>query len=456
MPDVMTNEPASAPDAPASSNRAALLIVFLVVFIDLLGFGIVLPMLPVIANTYVADVLGPAGDPKVAGLIIGLLMASFSLMQFLFAPGWGRLSDRVGRRPILLLGLVGSVAFYALFGYAASLPTEAATLALALLFVARSGAGVAGATIATAQAVIADSTPPEKRKHGMALIGAAFGIGFTFGPLIAFGSLSLFPGHLEGIGYTAAGLSFVALMLGIKLLPETRRFESEPSARRKILDFSAIKKAFGSQAIRPVILTFFMASLGFGAFETTLALLLKEVFGFEEKNSFLIFAYIGFVLMLTQGVFYRRLAKRVTEVTFMTLGILFMAAGVGTLGAVTVAGTQLHLAVPETSAATSPATAHEPLPWTMIGGLGLALTFSVIGFAFVTPSAQALVSRRTDANQQGEILGVNQSASALARILGPIFGVVLYKSTANHLLPYFFGAVLLVLMLPMMPRIRRG
>ncbi len=214
-------------------------------------------------------------------------------------------------------------------------------LALVLLFVARSGAGIAGATIATAQAVIADSTPPEKRKHGMALIGAAFGIGFTFGPLIAFGSLTFFPNHLEAIGYTAAILSLVALGLALKLMPETRRFDTAPTVQRKIIDFTAVKKALGSSAIGPVILTFFMASLGFGAFETTLALLLEEVFGFVKRNSFLVFAYIGFVLMLTQGVFYRRLAKRVSEVAFMTMGVLFMAAGVGILGGVTVMGTNL-------------------------------------------------------------------------------------------------------------------
>jgi DHA1 family tetracycline resistance protein-like MFS transporter len=430
--------------APAVSNRSALLIVFLVVFIDLLGFGIVLPLLPVIAKTYVATFLGSEGDSKVKGLIIGLLMASFSLMQFLFAPAWGRLSDRVGRRPILLLGLAGSVVFYSLFGYAASLPAaESATLALVLLFVARSGAGIAGATIATAQAVIADSTPPEKRKHGMALIGAAFGIGFTFGPLIGFGSLSFFPGHREAIGYTAAGLSLVALGLGWRLLPETRTFEAAPMVQRKIIDFSAVKKALGSRAIGPVILTFFLASLGFGAFETTLTLLLREVFTFTEDYTFLVFAYVGFVLMLTQGVFYRRLASRVSEVTFMTTGLLFMAAGVGSLGAVTVAGTYVQAA-------------GEPMPGLLMFGLMLALTLSVIGFAFVTPSAQALVSRRTDVNQQGEILGVNQSASAMARILGPIIGVVLYESTPSHLLPYAFGAALLAAMLPMMPRIRRG
>ena len=127
-------------------------------------------------------------------------MAVFSLMQFLFAPLWGRISDRVGRRPILLLGLVGSVVFYALFGYASDLPSRPrwAGLALVLLFVSRVGAGIAGATIATAQAVIADCTPPEKRKHGMALIGMAFGIGFTFGPLVAVASLVLGPDPVPG------------------------------------------------------------------------------------------------------------------------------------------------------------------------------------------------------------------------------------------------------------------
>src|SRR5436853_3892316 len=210
--DVITSP---STEAPAASNRAALLIVFLVVFIDLLGFGIVLPLLPVIADTYVATILGPGRDPKVEGLIIGLLMSSFSLMQFLFAPGWGRLSDRVGRRPILLLGLAGSVIFYALFGYAASLDSaETARLALTLLFVARSGAGIAGATIATAQAVIADSTPPEKRKTGMAIIGAAFGIAFTFGPLLGALALDVAPSARQATSYTgylAAGFSVIAL-----------------------------------------------------------------------------------------------------------------------------------------------------------------------------------------------------------------------------------------------------
>jgi len=458
-------------DASPPSNRSALVIVFLVVFIDLLGFGIILPLLPRIADGYVRRLL-PDATWQI-GLVVGLLMSSFSLMQFFFAPIWGRLSDRIGRRPILLLGLFGSVAFYALFGYAAALsPSDSAMTALVLFFLARIGAGVAGATISTAQAVIADSTPPEKRKQGMALIGAAFGIGFTFGPLIGFGCLWISDGYLPLIGYTAAGLSAVALILGVALLPETRVAGGDSTARRHVLDITAIIAALADPRISPVILTFFIASLGFGAFEVTLALFLKDTFGFGENDSFLVFAFIGVVLMITQGFIYRRLAARVSEPTWMMLGIVFMAIGVVMLGAInwSAASAFQHDALPVIGAGTIclagldfwPALAapgilaqrdlgawHQP-------GMYIALVASVVGFAFLTPSAQALISRRTSADRQGEILGVNQAASAMARILGPIFGVTLYKATDTHLLPYIAGAVLLLLMLPMLPKIRRG
>jgi MFS family permease len=408
------------------------------VFIDLLGFGIVLPQLPRYGDQYV-EALIPGGKENAAGgAILGLLMASFSAMQFLFAPVWGRVSDRVGRRPILLLGLGGSVVFYCLFGYASDLPREQAGLALVLLYVARLGAGIAGATIATAQAVIADCTAPERRKHGMALIGAAFGIGFTFGPLIGAGALALFPEHLGVIGYVAAALSLVALVLGFILLPETRRFLASPIGR-KWLDWKGLLYALHTPAIAPVVLTFFLATLGFGAFETTLALLNRDALGVDEKRSYLVFAYVGFVLMLTQGVLYRRLANRLSEVTFMAAGICLMAVGVLSLAGVS------WVALYEL--ADFPAR----LAWMLV-----SLTLCVVGFAFLTPSAQALISRRTDPSRQGEVLGVNQSASAMARILGPIFGLTLYKLTPSHMLPYAFGAGLLVLMLPLIPRMKRG
>src|SRR4051794_7746160 len=212
--------------------RGALLTVFLVVVIDLLGFAIVLPLLPRIAEAYLE------GQSKaVTGLTIGLLFSSFSLMQFVFAPLWGRLSDRIGRRPVLLVGLAGSVVFYTLFGYAATIDPERSSLALTLMFASRIGAGVAGATIATAAAVIADCTPPEQRKRGMALIGAAFGVGFTFGPLIAFAAIHALPAQGHGaVGYVAALLSLIALVVGAMKMPETRA-AGRPGERRGWLNF---------------------------------------------------------------------------------------------------------------------------------------------------------------------------------------------------------------------------
>ncbi len=463
MPDPsMPTDTTAPPDAPPSASTArggsksALAIVFLVVFIDLLGFGIVIPLLPRYGDRYVKELLPSSavemeGESRASGAVLGLLMASFSAMQFFFAPLWGRISDRMGRRPILLVGLAGSVVFYLLFGYASDLPVQSAALALMLLFVARIGAGVAGATIATAQAVIADCTTVERRKHGMALIGAAFGIGFTFGPLVGFASLAWFPDHHGAIGYSAAGLSLLALILGAILLPETRHFEEAPPMLRRWFDWRAMRDVLSRPALAPIVLIFFLATLGFGGFEPTLALLIKDTLHLDEQNSFLVFAYVGLVLVMTQGFLYRRLANRLSEVTFMAMGISLMALGLFMLGGVTWLGSGYTAEFgAKWTYADHPQTFHY-----LLGGMLVSMTVAVVGFAFLTPSAQALISRRSEASKQGEILGVNQSAASLARILGPIFGLILYKLTASHLLPYLFGAALLLVMLPLLPRIRR-
>ncbi len=431
MPDHDVSQPAP---------RSAMFIVFLVVVIDLLGFGIVLPLLPRLGDIYVSQLFAGGKEGAAGGAVLGGLLAVFSLMQFLFAPAWGRLSDRIGRRPVLLVGLAGSVVFYALLGYGLSLPREEAILALVVLIAARAGAGVSGATIATAQAVIADCTPPEKRKHGMAMIGAAFGIGFTLGPVIGGLALPFFPGRTWLVGALASLLSLSALLFGLARLPETRR-AGGPSAARKLIDFVAARWALTTPAIAPVLWTFFLASLGFGSFEATLALLVGDTLRLDEADTFWIFAFVGVVLMLTQGFLYRRwLAPRLSEPALMALGLGLMGVGVLALAGFTLLTTQ-----------------EEPPGFSVLLGLMLpVLAVAVVGFACLTPSAQALISRRSPPDRQGEVLGVNQSASALARILGPVCGVALYKATATHLLPYVFGGGVLLLMLPLIPRIRRS
>ncbi len=436
-PTAATPEPAP----PAPSNKSALLIVFLVVFIDLLGFGIVLPLLPRFSDDLLVQLDIPGGkNSPLGGLILGLLMSSFSFMQFLFAPLWGRISDRVGRRPILLLGLASSALFYTLFGIALTLAPSDPGLALTLIFVSRIGAGVAGATIGTAQAVIADATPPEHRKHGMALIGAAFGIGFTFGPLLGFAALTWMKPILGATGYVAAGLSLLAFLLGLRLLPETLP-PGRPPEERMWLNWTGLRNILRTPTVGLLVLIFFLVTFGFGSFESTLALLNKDILVIDDDDNFLVFAYVGFILLLTQGFLYRRLAKRLSEVTFMKLGIAFMGVGVGSLGLVS------FLAY----GPSAPAWLGSVLwPWYLS-----TLALAVVGFAFLTPSLQALISRRSDPHKQGEVLGVNQSAAAMARILGPVVGLSLYKLHPSHLLPYALGAALVLLMLPLVPRLRR-
>jgi MFS family permease len=430
---------------PVPAPRAAMFIVFLVVFIDLLGFGIVLPLLPRYAKEY----LGPAGVSETAGgFLIGVLYSSFSLMQFLVAPIWGRISDRIGRRPILLIGLAGSVVFYALFGLASELsPAEHAWLALGLLFLSRIGAGIAGATISTAAAVIADCTTKEKRAHGMALIGAAFGIGFTFGPLIAFAAVTWFPDARGGPGYLAALLSLVALVLGIRLMPETRRPHAAAEARPSWFNLlHGLGRTLQTPTVGLLVLTFFLATLAFANFEATLSLLTAEAFHYGNDDNFLIFAYIGFVLVVAQGYAYRKLVKTLDEVTLMRIGIGLMFLGLGNLALIA-------------ATASGPAASGSGVPphlsgW-VLAWFFVTLAVAVFGFAFLNPSIQGLISKRSDPNRQGEVLGVNQSFSALARIVGPVAGLTFFSLEGRHMLPYILAAALLGIVLMLLPRIQR-
>jgi MFS transporter, DHA1 family, tetracycline resistance protein len=367
-----------------------------------------MPLLPLYADQF-------AADPT--GVTIGLLMASFSIMQFIFAPIWGSLSDRVGRRPVILLGLSGSVLFYALFGLATMYQS------LTGLFITRIGAGVAAATIPTAQAYIADSTTHENRARGMALIGVAFGLGFTLGPLFAFFAVSEDGKGTPGAspGFIAAGLSAVALLLAIFRLPESLRPDSSFAARRW-WDRSAWRTAFGNRAIAYLLIGFFICIFSFANFETTLSLLIKGSESFEQapfqftyRQVCLTFAAIGFLVAVVQGGIVRRLAKRVPERVLAIAGACIEVVGF----------TMLAFAVQQAS----------------VNGLFGALIVIVAGYSCLQPSLYSLLSRWTDSSQQGQVLGIGQSVSALARIFGSGLGIPLLK--AQILLPYLLSALLM-------------
>lgn len=396
----------------AEPSRGSLAVIFLTVFIDLLGFGIVLPLLPLYADIF--------GEDE-SGFVIGMLMASFSIMQFIFAPIWGGLSDRIGRRPIIIVGLLGSVVFYVMFGIAAiyhSLPG---------LFITRIGAGIAGATIPTAQAYIADTTTNQSRARGMALIGVAFGLGFTLGPLFAYFSV---PNGTEdpgaGPGFVAAALSLVALMMAIFLLPEshTPGTAAGHDAKRKWIDLSAWRIAFSNPAMAFLLIGFFVCIFSFANFETTLSMLIKgsktfdnAPFEFSFRQVCLTFALIGLLVAIVQGGIVRRLAKRVSEKTLAVSGALIEVIGFGVLS----------VAVAQASTT----------------GLFVALGFIVAGYSCLQPSLYSLISRWSDPANQGKALGVSQSVSALARIFGSALGIPMLK--AFIFLPYIVASATMLL-----------
>lgn len=406
-------------------------IVFLVVFIDLLGFGIVLPLLPRYSSVY----LGVLPE-SLHGAVLGILFSIFSFMQFLFSPMWGRISDRIGRRPVLLIGLSGSVVFYALFGLGSDISSEQSWLALGLLFLSRLGAGIAGASVSSAAAVIADCTPPNKRAKGMALIGAAFGIGFTFGPLIGYFGLTVFDQAHWAPGVMASLLSFGALLLAIRLLPETRKPGTAP-AGKEWFSMSRTAEVLRIPTIGALVFIYFLVIFGFANFEGTLSMFTSAAFHLNDQDNFLIFAYVGIVLMVAQGGFYRRFAEKASEEKLLNVGIAMMFLGLA--GLATVAW----------MASENPDSSHFQFSFYA------SLAASVFGFAFVNPSVAALVSKRSDPGRQGEVLGVNQSFAALGRILGPLIGLILFNLGLSHTLPYLAAVVTLIVVVMLLPRIKK-
>jgi MFS family permease len=425
-----------APSSDASPNavptpRGALAVVFLTVFIDLLGFGIVLPVMPRQAEPYLSAL---GFSPLGVGAMIGVLFSVFSLMQFLFSPIWGRVSDRIGRRPMLILSLLGSVVFYAVYGLAVTFPVEQAATAIGLMLFSRIGAGIAGASVGTAAAVIADCTTPERRARGMALIGIAFGAGFTLGPLIAYFGLAIFQQQPWGVGALASLLSFVALLIAIFVFKETRRPGNVTA--KEFPSVSRTAAVLGMPAVGALVLIYFLSIFAFANFEATLARLTKEAFGMTDDDNFLVFAFIGVVLMLAGG-FYRPLAKRLPESRLLAAGIALMILGLGGMGAV---AWLVHR-----DAATGISPILEKIFY-------VVASVAVVGFAFVNPSVSALISRNADPERQGEVLGVNQSFASLGRILGPFLGSILFSLHDSRTLPFAMAVGVLLVVAALVPR----
>lgn len=377
-------------------NNRAFTIVFITVFIDLLGFGLVVPILSV----YVKEI--GASDMQV-----GLLASIFALTSFFFTPFLGSLSDRIGRRPIILFGIAMNIIGYLIFSQAFIIP---------ILILSRVLNGLGSSNISAAQAYVADITAPESRTKYMGMLGAAFGLGFIFGP--AFGGLIKAEFGFSYVGYAAAALCALNFISAYFLLPESLKEKNTSSPVRifPAVDFFAAIK-------NPLLASFFTLMFAyvfaFSLMQTIIAVLWKEEFGQDDNHIGYLFTIIGVFSALVQGVLVSRLLKAVGEQKMLLLGIILLALG--------------FLFIPFVPKA-------QFFVCTVID-----IGFISTGSGLLSPSIMAMVSKSADGHIQGKVLGLNQAVSSVSRIAGPIFSGVLYHF--NHAIPFLLAAVFMFLSL---------
>ncbi len=369
-------------------NRQVL-ILFVGLFIIMLGFGIIIPILP-----YFAESMGATS------LHLGLLMASYSLMQFLFAPVWGRYSDRVGRRPVLLLGLLGFGLTFLLFALASR---------LWMLFAARILGGIlTSATLPTAMAYIGDSTSERDRGGGMGLMGAAMGLGMIFGPALG-GYLGILSFRAPFL--VAAGLGFLTALFAAFMLPESlppeRRAARVPQAKRPSL-WAALKGKLGY-----VFFLSFLIAFAMGNLESMFALFVEAKLGFGSAEVGTVFTVVGIIGVVLQGVVVGKAINRWGEIWVSRAALLMTAVG--------------YLLV--TRAAN-------------LATLILFVAVQNLGSAFLNPSLSSYVSKRAESGQ-GTAMGVQQSFMSLGRVAGPLWGGAVFR--ISYHMPYYSGAIIMLL-----------
>jgi len=390
-----TPEDSSAP----KKGKPLLFLLFMTVFIDLLGFGLIIPVMPTYAQQFQAS-----------DFQVGLLVASYSFAQFIFTPFWGRLSDKVGRRPVLLISLFASTVGYIIWGFSNS---------LTLLFVSRLVAGTGNANIAVAQAYVADVTTDETRSKGMGAIFAAFGVGFVLGPALGgflaskkiwtlIGLSSMADHSLQIIGFVAASFSLIDLILTALILPEPEKRSHAGEEKYGVgLDF--IGQTLANRKLQTSLAIFFISTFAFANMEATIILLTQQKFAFTPVDNSILFTWIGVCICLVQGA--HRLTKKYGEKKMMNVGTCLLALGL--------------FAVPFANTV--------PLLYCVMAVLA-------VGSGVNTPCNQAMLSKLAPKESVGGILGVGQSLATLGRIVGPALGGFLFGKLGAQV-PYMVAGV---------------
>ena len=385
--------------SPGRGGVSPLLLIFITILIDLIGFGMVVPLLPF----YAVD-LAPHYSKQTVDLLIGVIVGAYSFAQFFFTPLLGRLSDRIGRRPVLLFSVFCSGLAFLCLGWASS---------LWMLLAARLFDGATGGNVSTAQAYIADVTTPENRAKGMGLIGAGFGLGFILGPGLG-GFMSRYSIHAPF--FLAAVLAFTNSILIYFFLPESLK-EKRHTSLHLGEHFRDVGRALRNPALRTPVLILFIATLAFGIFQPLFPLFAKTQYGYDQQHVSYLFVYSGLIGVLIQGGLLGRLVKTTSEKTLLLMGLTVLVI------------------------------AYSALPWTpalapLLGVLGLMAT----GTSFVSSLLPTLVSKRASATEQGRALGITQAAGSLARAIGPIGGGLM-MAYGGLTVPFLACAALILLAL---------
>ncbi len=379
-----------------NKEKSPQIILFLTVFLYLVGFGILIPLTPHLSR-----------DLGATSTQAGLLMATYSVMQFLFSPFWGRLSDRLGRKKILLICLIGEALSYLVFAFARSLES---------LFIARALTGFFGASLSTANAAMADITGEKNRSQGMALIGAAFGLGFVIGPALG-GGLALISENFSNapfykttfVSISVSVLFFLTFLFAIKKLPETLSHENRVK-KTKGRWFILIDK-LQKPLLAPVMITFFLLSLAMSSMEATLVYFMADRFAWTLKETSFGFAYIGIILVLTQGFLVRKLLPKVGERRILLFSVPIFFIGMAMIA-----------------------------PATNITLMAISMTLIALGIGQSNPSLSGAASLLAEPGEQGATMGANQSLASLGRILGPAIGGYLYSIQPGF--PFWFSTLL--------------
>ena len=419
--------------------------IFVIVLIDLLGLTVIIPLMPLYAASFSAT-----------PLIIGIIGAAYPVMQFVGAPVLGRLSDQFGRKPVLVISQLGTFAGFLILGFANS---------LWMLLLARIIDGISGANIATAQAAISDSTTEKTRTQGLGLIGAAFGLGFVIGPIIAFISLTVSGNNYHVPAFVAAGFSLISILLTWFWLPETLPAEkrSQKKAEKKTaFSFQAMWQALGHPLVGVLLILMFTQQLAFGGFEQLLPLFTLSRLGLNASGNAIIFVFVGIIVVVVQGGLIGPWSRRFGDRRLVFAGLLLLSMGLA-LTALTPPQPMPEYSKSELTAelaASGDFRTHEnpttksvsvELPddtnngWLGITWILVAMIPAAIGGGILQPSINSLITKRVEVDEVGGMLGISAALLSGANAVAPLLGGAIFQ-WIGPAAPFLLGGILLAIL----------